>query len=688
MLNLRTSFRAVTKARHLYLTARCYTNNTTIPAQTHGLKIHASRHIKNDACVEHTGTIARQTLDTIQKLKDDLRTVTWYTGDPNHLYEYKDSVDKILEDLKIIQESVQKKYSFLPTAQTPIQSFVFDFRGLLLTIQYTMASALESIHASRDKIEKHARKMKVLQSLTQMSVILAKERETAVQDCSENYPEINIQNAVYYPFSDSIDINKYEQFKTLDAADYFEDIGQQFAPMMRLFLSLMVNVTASHNASLGYHPLFRRGIFYASNLYYLLNAREAAQQTKEFMSTLTTQNGKALWQMPDTDNVVKTLSFLTLPDIELSATFTIPLMLPESTSSTNIKERDVKVTEKLAQTPTETEIIGESTMKELDYYSNQTANILASGVENIKKDIQIRIISSKPLNEPTTEAGRKLQIDYPSLSAIRRTISTTRKVITEIISGEEKALEKTKGFIFHVHGGGFIALSSFAHECYLRPWATETQLPIFSVDYSKTPDYHYPVQLEECYQSYKWILENAEAMGVDTSKIIFAGDSAGGNLVLAVLIRAIHEGIRKPDAIVLTYPATYLQFSASPARIVSLLDPLLNFKLLELCGLEYYLNPNSVHVKNNAQRNALISPSVVPDEILKQFPKMMLNVGSLDPLFDDSIYLAKRMESINGPESVQLNVYDGLAHGFLNLVDAIPEAKDCSKGIIDWVNQL
>lgn len=171
-------------------------------------------------------------------------------------------------------------------------------------------------------------------------------------------------------------------------------------------------------------------------------------------------------------------------------------------------------------------------------------------------------------------------------------------------------------------------------------------------------------------------------------KIVFAGDSAGGNLALAVMIRAIKEGLPRPNAIVLTYPATYLQFSASPARVVSLLDPLLNFKLLELCGLEYYLNPQCMHARNNAQRNAFISPCIVPDEILKKFPKMYVNVGALDPLFDDSVYLAKRMEAVNGPESVRLEVYDSLGHGYLNLIDFIPEVKKCSKRISDWINKV
>jgi acetyl esterase/lipase len=678
-----------------YYAMRCFTNNITNPPNklkpNYGLHIHQLRLIGGEESTTKI-SIYEETTNTVHTLRKELDSINWFSGDAQLLSNYKSSVDQILNDLLRIKTSIHMRYSYLPPATGPIQQSIFDFRGMFLTIRSTMEVAIEAIRNQRDKIEKHSRMMHVLSNLTQMGTILTEEREKAVETYRKHQPGTVPVSVIAYPFSDSIDINKYEMFKKLDAVDYFEEIGQQFAPMMRLFLSLMVSVTASHNASLGYHPLFRRGIFYASNLYYLLNSRQAAQKTNEFMATLTTKAGKDLWTMPDTNKLVRTLSFLSMPDIEISATFTIPFRKESAkeTSQRELKEQDREVTTELRQkqnvdaTVPLSELIGESSMEELDYYNNQIPKIVNSGAENARNDIHIRLISANPLPSPTTEASLKLHRDYPSLTAIRR----YGKIMVDFITGQSHSKQNRPGFIFHIHGGGFIALSSFAHECYLRPWAIDTQLPIFSVDYSKTPDYHYPVQLEECYQAYKWILENGEAMGINTEKIVFAGDSAGGNLALAVLIRVIKEGLQKPDAIVLTYPATYLQFSASPARVVSLLDPLLNFKLLELCGLEYYLNPNSMSVKNNAQRNALISPCVVPEQILKQFPRMYLNVGALDPLFDDSIYLAKRMEEANGPESVRLEIYDSLAHGYLNLIDFIPEVKTCSKRISEWINNV
>lgn len=66
--------------------------------------------------------------------------------------------------------------------------------------------------------------------------------------------------------------------------------------------------------------------------------------------------------------------------------------------------------------------------------------------------------------------------------------------------------------------------------------------------------------------------------------MILAGDSAGGNLSCGVILKAIHDNIRLPDAIILSYPATYITLSPSSARLLSLIDPMVNIGFLQLLG--------------------------------------------------------------------------------------------------------
>jgi hormone-sensitive lipase len=56
-----------------------------------------------------------------------------------------------------------------------------------------------------------------------------------------------------------------------------------------------------------------------------------------------------------------------------------------------------------------------------------------------------------------------------------------------------KSKEKMpKAVIFHIHGGGFISMSSFIHQTYTRKWANDLNVPIISVDYGKAPDRPFP----------------------------------------------------------------------------------------------------------------------------------------------------------------------------------------------------
>ena len=163
-------------------------------------------------------------------------------------------------------------------------------------------------------------------------------------------------------------------------------------------------------------------------------------------------------------------------------------------------------------------------------------------------------------------------------------------------------------------------------------------------------------------------------------KLILAGDSAGGNFVLTTTFRAIRDNIRLPDAIVLSYPATFLGFNPSPSRQISVIDPLVNINFLKLCG-ELYCTEG-----DHAETNPLISPSVIEDTYLKRFPPTLFSFGSLDPLFDDAVYMARKIAHNNGGR-VKIKLYDALGHGYLNMVDVSKAASLASTHICEFISQ-
>jgi hypothetical protein len=152
----------------------------------------------------------------------------------------------------------------------------------------------------------------------------------------------------------------------------------------------------------------------------------------------------------------------------------------------------------------------------------------------------------------------------------RRDINLPPVGIEVFFNGTKEAFVSATQCILHIHGGGFVAMSPKVHEDYLRTWAIQTGVPIFSIDYKKAPEFPYPYAIEECFEVYQQIREtNGGCLGLEgwtnaidnTPKaplsIIGVGDSAGGNLITTLTYRIIESP--KPlipmVGLLLVYPA-------------------------------------------------------------------------------------------------------------------------------------
>ena len=168
-----------------------------------------------------------------------------------------------------------------------------------------------------------------------------------------------------------------------------------------------------------------------------------------------------------------------------------------------------------------------------------------------------------------------------------RLISAKRRVGMTNAGPKKASHRASPNLIFHCHGGGFIACTSAAHEVYLRQWAIDLDCPILSIDYSLAPEAPYPRALEEVFYAYCWVLKNPHIFGSTGEKIIFAGDSAGGNLITACALKCIEMGVRIPDGICAQYTPFLVQFTPSPSRLLCLLDPLIPFGVMMRCLQAY-----------------------------------------------------------------------------------------------------
>jgi acetyl esterase/lipase len=225
------------------------------------------------------------------------------------------------------------------------------------------------------------------------------------------------------------------------------------------------------------------------------------------------------------------------------------------------------------------------------------------------------------------------------------------------------------GLIVHYHGGGFVSQSSAGHSSYLKQWASDIQdAVILCVDYKLAPEFPYPTALDECAYVYQWALENSELLGTSAERVVLCGDSAGGNLAVAVALKCQAADLRRPDGICLAYPALYVNVAWSPSRLLSFFDPLLPLSILDLCLRAYVPNGEL------SFENPLISPMIASAKTLIALPPIAIVCGSVDPLLDDSVQFAHNLAKC-GRTCDTLRVFDSLPHGFMNMYHLSNDAR-------------
>jgi hormone-sensitive lipase len=209
---------------------------------------------------------------------------------------------------------------------------------------------------------------------------------------------------------------------------------------------------------------------------------------------------------------------------------------------------------------------------------------------------------------------------------------TYQNILSSLTKIFQKEKRVPKSVVFHIHGGGFISMSSFIHQIYTRIWATNLEVPIISVDYGKAPDRPFPLGLYDCLEAYIWTLQVfKQVYDVQPEKIVLVGDSAGGNLCAALVTLLLQWGLPVPAGIVLVYPALNLNFDTyTPSLLTALNDMILPHTFLKIC-LKAYIKDQHYDPKTDP----FISPILTDPALLAKYPRTEILVGNKDPFHDD-----------------------------------------------------
>jgi acetyl esterase/lipase len=217
------------------------------------------------------------------------------------------------------------------------------------------------------------------------------------------------------------------------------------------------------------------------------------------------------------------------------------------------------------------------------------------------------------------------------------------------------------------HGGGWVVGTLDSHDPVCRALANRTPCVVVSVDYRLAPEWPFPAALDDAWAATQWVADEALKLGADASRIVVAGDSAGGNLAAAVALRARDSG---PSLALqaLVYPVTDFDFdSESYARYESGLN--LTRAKMQWYWEQYLAGADGLHPDASPLR-ALDLAGAAP---------ALVQVAEHDPLLSEGEAYAARLAEAGVP--VTLTRYDGMIHGFIRMPALVAEA-DFSLGEI------
>ncbi len=230
--------------------------------------------------------------------------------------------------------------------------------------------------------------------------------------------------------------------------------------------------------------------------------------------------------------------------------------------------------------------------------------------------------------------------------------------------------------VMFIHGGGYITGTAAMSVPSAQRLAERLNCVVVVPDYRVAPETRFPDSMEDNYKTLAWMHDEAERLGIDTSRIAVYGESAGGGHAAALAIAVRDRAEYKLAAQVLIYPM--LDDRTGSTRPVPW--PMGHYVWtapMNRTGWTCHLGVPA--------GSAQVPPGAVPARVadLSGLPPAFIGVGSIDLFHDEDVEYAWRLRDAGVP--VELNVVPGAFHGFDNLVS---EA-GCSKRFVGaWVTML
>ena len=225
--------------------------------------------------------------------------------------------------------------------------------------------------------------------------------------------------------------------------------------------------------------------------------------------------------------------------------------------------------------------------------------------------------------------------------------------------------------ILYFHGGGFRLGSVSSHRDLIARIADASSCRVLAINYRLAPQHRFPAPVEDAIAAYGWRLDQ----GIKPKNITFAGDSAGGDLVLAGMLSLRERRLPLPVAGALMSPWTDL--AATGASYVSRADAdPIHQRPMILALAKNYLG------EDGDPCHPLASPLYAD---LTGLPPLLIQVGDRETVLDDSTMFADKARAAG--VDVELQIWDGMIHVFQMFASELAEARQAIDSVAAFLHK-
>jgi len=227
-------------------------------------------------------------------------------------------------------------------------------------------------------------------------------------------------------------------------------------------------------------------------------------------------------------------------------------------------------------------------------------------------------------------------------------------VVVKVYTPKVLQGKKNNAAFLYAHGGGAVGGTAEENKTYLDFMAILGNIVVFNVDYRLAPETKCPNNVKDFYEAIKYVSKNAEALGIDSSKIAIAGDSGGGYICLGAEVLLAQNN--ETDLVKLAIPGIpmtddYSFSDPAPMTKEERDSHIMQRKIWKLIASDM----------DEQKQDPLLFPGKASTELLQKFPATIIWEAEFDMYITEATRMAFKLRAAG--RLLEFVVIPGSKHG-------------------------